>query len=136
MSEDAIALCLIRPVFSVPEESPSLSLLSLFLRDVPVVDLLKVVDGPCESAGEEALSFPDNLHWSVEPHWLAHPVPVEAHDGASPRLRRGPLGLVLHDSRGVGVHSLRKTGITNALNNGASVLKVQQLTGHADVKTT
>lgn len=38
--------------------------------------------------------------------------------------------------RGLGVHSLRKTAITNALENGASIQKVQQLAGHADIRTT
>ncbi|RYG98671.1 MAG: hypothetical protein EON58_06415, partial [Alphaproteobacteria bacterium] len=40
------------------------------------------------------------------------------------------------DSRGVGVHSLRKTTITNALNNGAPMHQVQELAGHADIRTT
>src|SRR5262249_48852704 len=38
--------------------------------------------------------------------------------------------------RGIGVHSLRKTGLTNALENGAPIQKVQQLAGHADIRTT
>ena len=38
--------------------------------------------------------------------------------------------------RGVGVHSLRKTAITNSLQNGAPIQKVQQLAGHADIRTT
>ena len=38
--------------------------------------------------------------------------------------------------RGVGVHSLRKTAITNALENGAPIQKVQQLAGHSDIRTT
>ena len=38
--------------------------------------------------------------------------------------------------RGIGVHSLRKTAITNALENGAPIQKVQQLAGHADIRTT
>jgi site-specific recombinase XerD len=40
------------------------------------------------------------------------------------------------DSRGVGVHSLRKTTITNALNNAAPMHQVQELAGHADIRTT
>ena len=40
------------------------------------------------------------------------------------------------DSRGVGVHSLRKTTITNALNNSAPMHQVQELAGHADIRTT
>lgn len=39
-------------------------------------------------------------------------------------------------SRGIGVHSLRKTAITNALQNGAPIEKVQQLAGHCDIRTT
>lgn len=38
--------------------------------------------------------------------------------------------------RGIGVHSLRKTALTNALENGAPIQKVQQLAGHADIRTT
>jgi integrase/recombinase XerD len=38
--------------------------------------------------------------------------------------------------RGIGVHCLRKTAITNALENGAPIQKVQQLAGHADIRTT
>jgi site-specific recombinase XerD len=38
--------------------------------------------------------------------------------------------------RGIAVHSLRKTAITNALENGAPIQKVQQLAGHADIRTT
>lgn len=39
-------------------------------------------------------------------------------------------------ARGLGVHSLRKTAITNALQNGAPIEKVQQLAGHCDIRTT
>jgi len=38
--------------------------------------------------------------------------------------------------RGIGVHSLRKTAITNALEHGARMEQVQQLAGHADIRTT
>jgi integrase len=38
--------------------------------------------------------------------------------------------------RGIGVHSLRKTAITNALDHGAGLLQTQALAGHADVSTT
>ncbi|MBX9583974.1 MAG: tyrosine-type recombinase/integrase [Gemmataceae bacterium] len=38
--------------------------------------------------------------------------------------------------RGVGVHALRKTALTNALENGAPIEKVQALAGHADIRTT
>ena len=40
------------------------------------------------------------------------------------------------DGRGVGVHSLRKTALTNAAQNGAPLTKVKQLAGHADIRTT
>ncbi len=40
------------------------------------------------------------------------------------------------DIRGVGVHSPRKTTITNALNNAAPMHQVQELAGHADIRTT
>lgn len=38
--------------------------------------------------------------------------------------------------RGVGVHSLRKTSITNALEHGAKMEQVQALAGHSDIRTT
>jgi site-specific recombinase XerD len=38
--------------------------------------------------------------------------------------------------RGVGVHSLRKTALTNALEHGARMEQVQQLAGHSDIRTT
>jgi len=38
--------------------------------------------------------------------------------------------------RGIGVHSLRKTAITNALEHGAKMEQVQQLAGHSDIRTT
>jgi len=38
--------------------------------------------------------------------------------------------------RGVGVHSLRKTSLTNALEHGAKMEQVQQLAGHSDIRTT
>lgn len=40
------------------------------------------------------------------------------------------------DGRGIGVHTLRKTAITNALQHGAPIQKVQQLAGHAQITTT
>jgi integrase/recombinase XerD len=40
------------------------------------------------------------------------------------------------EGRGVGVHALRKTALTNALENGAPIEKVQQLAGHCDIRTT
>lgn len=38
--------------------------------------------------------------------------------------------------RGLGVHSLRKTAITNALEHGAKMEQVQALAGHSDIRTT
>ncbi len=38
--------------------------------------------------------------------------------------------------RGIGVHSLRKTALTNALEHGARLEQVQALAGHCDVRTT
>jgi site-specific recombinase XerD len=40
------------------------------------------------------------------------------------------------DGHGIGVHTLRKTALTNALEHGAPLLKVQSLAGHAQVTTT
>ena len=36
----------------------------------------------------------------------------------------------------MGGHALRKTAITNALQNGALNEKVRQLAGHSDIRTT
>jgi len=38
--------------------------------------------------------------------------------------------------RGIACHSLRKTALTNALEHGAKMEQVQQLAGHADIRTT
>ncbi|MGA2701685.1 MAG: tyrosine-type recombinase/integrase [Isosphaeraceae bacterium] len=38
--------------------------------------------------------------------------------------------------RGIGIHSLRKTAIDDAIRNGASVHEVREITGHADIRTT
>ncbi|MDC0935218.1 tyrosine-type recombinase/integrase [Pirellulales bacterium] len=38
--------------------------------------------------------------------------------------------------RGIGVHSLRKTAITNAIRNGAHMHEVREFAGHADIRTT
>lgn len=50
--------------------------------------------------------------------------------------RRAGIEVERSGGRGVGVHSLRKTALTNALENGAPIEKVQQLAGHADIRTT
>jgi site-specific recombinase XerD len=39
-------------------------------------------------------------------------------------------------SRGVGVHSLRKTAINDAIRNGASMHEVREFAGHSDIRTT
>ena len=38
--------------------------------------------------------------------------------------------------RGIGIHSLRKTAINDAIRNGASMHKVREFSGHADIHTT
>jgi len=38
--------------------------------------------------------------------------------------------------RGIACHSLRKTALTNAVEHGAKMEQVQQLAGHADIRTT
>ena len=40
------------------------------------------------------------------------------------------------DGRGIGVHSLRKTAITDAICNGAQMHEVREFAGHADIRTT
>jgi site-specific recombinase XerD len=39
-------------------------------------------------------------------------------------------------ARGVGVHSLRKTAINNAIQNGASLHEAREFAGHSDIRTT
>ena len=39
-------------------------------------------------------------------------------------------------SRGLGVHSLRKTAINDAIRNGAGMHEVREFAGHADIRTT
>ena len=38
--------------------------------------------------------------------------------------------------RGIGIHSLRKTAINDAIRNGASMHEVREFTGHSDIRTT
>ena len=38
--------------------------------------------------------------------------------------------------RGIGVHSLRKTSITEAIRNGAGMHEVREFAGHSDIRTT
>ena len=39
-------------------------------------------------------------------------------------------------SRGIGIHSLRKTAINDAIRNGATMYEVREFAGHADIRTT
>jgi integrase/recombinase XerD len=39
-------------------------------------------------------------------------------------------------SRGIGIHSLRKKAINDAIRNGASMHEVRAFAGHADIRTT
>lgn len=39
-------------------------------------------------------------------------------------------------ARGIGIHSLRKTAINDAIRNGAEMHEVRQFAGHADIRTT
>ena len=39
-------------------------------------------------------------------------------------------------ARGIGVHSLRKSALNNAIQNGAQLHEVRELAGHMDVRTT
>jgi integrase/recombinase XerD len=38
--------------------------------------------------------------------------------------------------RGIGIHSLRKTAINDAIRNGAAMHEVREFAGHADIRTT
>jgi site-specific recombinase XerD len=38
--------------------------------------------------------------------------------------------------RGIGIHSLRKTAINDAIRNGATMHEVREFAGHADIRTT
>ena len=40
------------------------------------------------------------------------------------------------DGRGIGIHSLRKTAINDAIRNGATMHEVREFAGHADIRTT
>jgi integrase len=40
------------------------------------------------------------------------------------------------DGRGIGIHSLRKTAINDAIRNGAQMHKVREFAGHSDIRTT
>jgi site-specific recombinase XerD len=39
-------------------------------------------------------------------------------------------------ARGIGIHSLRKTAINDAIRNGASIHEVRKFAGHSDIRTT
>ena len=38
--------------------------------------------------------------------------------------------------RGIGIHSLRKTAINDAIRNGAQMHEVRESAGHSDIRTT
>jgi len=38
--------------------------------------------------------------------------------------------------RGIGIHSLRKTAINDAIRNGVTMHEVREFAGHADIRTT
>src|SRR5207249_9249988 len=38
--------------------------------------------------------------------------------------------------RGIGIHSLRKTAINDAIRNGAQMHEVREFAGHSDIRTT
>jgi integrase len=40
------------------------------------------------------------------------------------------------DGRGLGIHSLRKTAINDAIRNGAQMHEVREFAGHTDIRTT
>ncbi len=40
------------------------------------------------------------------------------------------------EGRGIGIHSLRKTAINDAIRNGAQMHEVREFAGHADIRTT
>ena len=40
------------------------------------------------------------------------------------------------DGRGIGIHSLRKTAINDAIRNGAQMHEVREFAGHSDIRTT
>jgi integrase len=39
-------------------------------------------------------------------------------------------------SRGIGIHSLRKTAINDAIRNGATMHELREFAGHAGIRTT
>ena len=47
-------------------------------------------------------------------------------------LREGVRG----EGRGIGIHSLCKTAINDAIRNGATMHEVREFAGHADIRTT
>jgi len=55
--------------------------------------------------------------------------PKESCDAAG--IDRSRLG-----SRGIGIHSLRKTAINDAIRNGATMHEVREFAGHSDIRTT
>ena len=56
-----------------------------------------------------------------------------------PTARRSPghaPGRAVWSGRGIGIHSLRKTAINDAIRNGATMHEVREFAGHADIRTT
>ena len=51
--------------------------------------------------------------------------------GERPRISPGRI-----DGRGIGIHSLRKTAINDAIRNGAQMHEVREFAGHSDIRTT
>jgi integrase len=51
-------------------------------------------------------------------------------------LRGGRIDPERLGSPGIAIHSLRKTGINDAIRNGASMHEVREFAGHADIRTT
>ncbi|MBV8309304.1 MAG: site-specific integrase [Planctomycetaceae bacterium] len=44
--------------------------------------------------------------------------------------------VVRGEGRGIGIHSLCKTTINDAIRNGATMHEVREFAGHADIRTT
>ena len=88
------------------------------------------------------LSSPNSL---VTEHWVAS-IPASSRTRARPTfgsgiapsirtlLRSRKIGI--GDTLGLGVHSLRATAATNALDHEADIAKVQEWLGHANIATT
>lgn len=94
-------------------------------------------------------NFPENDAWRCFIVVLFRPL---SPDGASFQRRhmdrKTPWRLVKHycraaginpdrlDGPGIGIHSLRKTAINDAIRNVAAMHEVRQFAGHSDIRTT